>query len=275
MKRMRHSNLWRIGTTTRSCQLLIKEVWKDSLDLPGETFGKCLEYGSHRLRGRQDDRSVQQRFETEKSRLLRLPEQPFVNETAVKVKVDRYRTVQVDRNRYSVPAGWVGRWIWAHLGCWEVSLYGDNRKLATHERVFSISKWQIDPQHYLDLLAQRPGAFDSARAIVGWKPQWPEAYPRLLSQLRRRQGDSRGTREFIEILKLHGSYRAEEVEAAVSQAMRSQCAGLQTVRQLLHYQESQRVEVEPLPPELIPGITDRQVALSDVSRYGQLQGGVR
>jgi transposase len=236
---------------------------------------KCLEYGGHRLRGREDERTVQQRFETEQKNLLRLPDEPFVNETAVKVKVDRYRTVQVDRNRYSVPAGWVGRWIWAHVGCWKITLYGEHRELATHERVFSHSKWQIDPQHYLDLLARRPGAFDSARAIVGWKQQWPETYPRLLSQLRQRQGDSRGTREFIEILKLHARYRAEQVEAAVGQAMRSQCAGLQTVRQLLHYQESPAVQVEPLPAELIPGITDRQVTSSDVSRYGQLQGGDR
>ena len=61
------------------------------------------------IRAREYRRSQQQRIEAERSRLLPLPERPYENFKPVRVKVDRYQTVRVDCNRYSVPRGpmWV------------------------------------------------------------------------------------------------------------------------------------------------------------------------
>ena len=63
---------------------------------------RCQQYGSHRIAGREDDRTVEERFESERSRLLPLPGRPYENYKPLRVKVDRYQTVRVDRNRYSV-----------------------------------------------------------------------------------------------------------------------------------------------------------------------------
>ena len=68
-----------------------------------------------RIGGREDDRTVEERFESERSRLLPLPGRPYENYKPLRVKVDRYQTVRVDRNRYSVPTAYVGRWVWAHV----------------------------------------------------------------------------------------------------------------------------------------------------------------
>lgn len=263
-----------IGFARRNFLVPIPQV-KDFEELNDRLLKQCIAYGSHRLRGREDNRSVDERFEVERSRLLKLPEKNWTNEKPVPVTVDRYRTVKVDRNRYSVPPGWVGRQLWAHIGCWKISLYGEGKKVAEHERLFSNTKWQIDPLHYLDLLSRRPQAFDCSRPIVQWKRRWPATYQRLLLDLRYRLGENRGTKEFIEILKLHQDYDSQMVEQAVSQVAALQCGSLDAVRQLLRHRSSQQRSFEPLPTELIPGVTDRKVATTDLAGYGQLLGGSR
>ena len=55
--------------------------------------------------------------------------------------------------------------------------------------------------HYLELIRRKVGAFESARAIRQWRPQWPAHYETVLERLRQRHGYSRGTREFIGILQ--------------------------------------------------------------------------
>ena len=64
---------------------------------------RCEQYGTHRIGGREDDRTVDERFEAERGSLLPLPDQPFENFKPVRVKVDAYQTARVDHNRYSVP----------------------------------------------------------------------------------------------------------------------------------------------------------------------------
>jgi transposase len=263
-----------IGFARRNFLVPILKV-ADFEELNALLLTRCIEYGRRRLPGREDNRTVEERFEVEQKRLLGLPSEAWVNEKTIGVGVDHYRTVRVDRNRYSVPPGWVGRRIWAHVGCWRITLYGANQKIATHDRLFSNSRWQLDPQHYLDLLRRRPGAFDSSRPIVQWKQSWPETYRQLLSQLRRRLGESRGTREFIDILKLHRKHPAATVEQAVGQVIGLQCAGFETIRHLVRQPEEPLGGFEPLPDELIPGITNRRVTATDLSGYGQLLGGDR
>lgn len=236
---------------------------------------RCEQYGDHRIRGREDGRTVGERFEAEADRLLPLPERGFPNVKVLKVRVDAYQTVRVDRNRYSVPRAYVGRWIWAHVGCHRVTLHAADRRVAEHPRRFSNSQWQIDPLHYLELLGERPQSFERARPILEWRPQWPTAYERLLGSLRRRRGDSRGTREFVEILKLHRQFSREAIRRAVETALERQCPGYDAIRQLLHGAHQETPESRPLPPGLLPGITDRRVGSSDVTRFNALLGGGR
>jgi hypothetical protein len=138
--------------------------------------------------------------------------------------------------------------------------------------LFSNTQWQIDPLHYLDLIGERPASFESARPILQWRAQWPESYEVLLKRLRSRLGHNRGTREFIEILKLHEDHRREEVEEAIGQALEQQCLGYQPIRHLIRLRQSPVLETQPLAAELIPGITDRQVSQSEVTAFNGLLG---
>ena len=231
---------------------------------------RCHAYGSHRIAGREDNLSVEERFEGEQSRLLPLPDRPYENFKAVRVKVDRYCTVRIDRNRYSVPRAYVGRWVWAHIHCQKIVLYADERKVAQHDRVFSKNRWQIDPLHYLDLIGERVGSFESARAIVQWRARWPKDYDLLLQQLRGRQGYSQGTREFVRVLQLHQEYERTQVEQAITRVLKHHCPSYESIRHLIRVQESSPLMVQPLPAELLPGVTDRAVLMSDVKDFNAL-----
>jgi transposase len=236
---------------------------------------RCLEHSEKRLEGREDRRTIQERHEEERGRLLPLPEKSFENLKVLPVRISRYQTAQVDRNRYSVPTAYVGRKLWAHVGCWAVSLYEGNRKVAEHLRVFGNSKWQIDPLHYLGVIGERVGAFDSARAICQWRPSWPRCYEEMLGKLMSRQGDNKGKREFVRILQLHGGYSSQKVEEAVEETVACGAFSYDAVKHLLRTKEGRSPDVLPLAEGLIPGITDRKIEISDVRRYGALlEGGV-
>lgn len=234
---------------------------------------RCAADGGRVLAGREERRTIRERHEEERPRLLALPGRPYGHEKVLPVRVNAYQTAIVDRNRYSVPDGYVGRRLMAHLGCWRVRFFDGSRLLAEHPRVFSNSKWQLDPLHYLAAIERKVTAFDSARPIRQWRAGWPASYEAMLAALQERQGENRGKREFVRILQLHGEYPAAAVEGAVAAALDLGVFGCDGVRHLLRRAAKPTIRPAPLPAELLPGITDRRVGRSDVARYGALLAG--
>ncbi len=261
-----------VGFARRNFLVPIPEV-KDFDELNERLLSRCLAQGSRCIGGRDDRRTIAQRHQAEQPRLLPLPDRPFENTKVLAVRISPYQTAQVERNRYSVPTAYVSRWLWAHVGCDRVALYADARQVATHPRRFGIGQWQLDPLHYLDVLEQRVGAFEAARPIRAWRPSWPAQYERMLEGLRRRHGESHGTREFVRILKLHRDVPAARLADAVAEALRLQTYSLEAVRHLLRCQEPV-VDPAPLGADLLPGITDLVIAQTDVGRYDRLLAGV-
>jgi transposase len=261
-----------VGYARRNFLVPVPEV-KDFEELNTRLLEQCERHSQNRIGGREDERTIQQRAETEQARLLPLPERPFENRKVIVVRISRYQTAQIDRNRYSVPTAYVGRQCWAEVGCERVWLYADDRQIASHRRLFGNSRWQVDPLHYLELIRQRVGAFDSARAIRQWRPQWPPAYETILAGLRQRRGDNQGTREFVQILQLHQQWSAERVEAAVEEALQFQVYSFEAVKHLLLRQQSVGEASSPLAMDLIPGVTDREVEAPNLGRYDQLLAG--
>ena len=92
-----------IGFARRNFLVPLPQV-EDFEELNQLLAQRCEQYGTHhRIGGREDDRTVDERFEAERGSLLPLPDQPFENFKPVRVKVDAYQTARVDHNRYSVP----------------------------------------------------------------------------------------------------------------------------------------------------------------------------
>ncbi len=264
-----------MGFARRNFLVPVPEV-ADLEDLNAQLLERCATDDQRRIGGRADDRTIGERHAAEQERLLALPETPFENTKVVGVRISRYQTAQVDSNRYSVPTAYVGRRLWAHIGCDRVRFYADQKKVAEHSRAFGHSDWRIDPMHYLELIRRKVGAFESARPIRQWRPQWPAHYETALERLRERHGYSRGTRQFIGILQLHQDWALDRVSAALQEALDAHCAELDAVQHILMREASPARAHAPLESGLMPGITDRTIAGADLDQYDRLlTGGVR
>ncbi len=261
-----------VGLARRNFLVPLPEV-ADYEELNRLLAERCLAHGKRIIAGREDGRTIDERHEEERSRLLPLPAKPFENIKVVPVQVSRYQTATVDRNRYSVPSSHVGRKVWAHMGCDRIGIYADGKQIADHPRLFGNSKWQIEPQHYLGLIAERIQAFESARAIRQWRSSWPETYETMLSILRHRLGQNKGTRDFVRMLQLHKDYPPEEVDRAVEQALEYSSYSCEAVKHLLLSGRMPARTMVALDSDLMPGITDRWIASSDLNRYDALLKG--
>ena len=144
----------------------------------------CLSYGDHRIAGR--EQSVNELYEAEKPYLIALPDVGFSNLETTGGKVDKYSTVMVDKNRYSVPTAYAYLKINVVLYVDRVQIFYGSKKIASHQRLYSNNKWSLHPAHYLELIQQRPQAFNSARPIRQWRQSWPRCLERLLDRFCRR-----------------------------------------------------------------------------------------
>jgi transposase len=243
-----------VGYVKRNYFVPLPEV--DSFEaLNQQLLAECLAYGDHRLQGR--EKTVNEFFLEEQAGLLPLPAVPFTVTQISGGKVDPYATVRVDKNRYSVPSRYVGFKVQVQMGVDRVVLLHAGKRLAAHPRVFGNNKWQLDPDHYLELIQQRPGAFQEARPMRQWRQNWPPALERLLARFQASQGETAGIKDFVNVLLLYREHPAAVIQAAVELALEHQISSSAGVRHILLHTHGTRTPV-PLshwPATLLPDLS--------------------
>ena len=247
-----------IGYVRRNYLVPIPEA--ESLEeLNDRLLQECLAYGDHRIRGREG--TVNELFAGEQSRLLPLPEAPFTVMQITAGKVDAYATVIVDKNRYSVPTFYAGLKVQVQLSVANLEIFHNGKRLATHLRLFGNNKWQLNPDHYLELIQQRPEAFHGARPLRRWRETWPPCLEKLLARFQESQGETAGIKDFISVLLLYREYSGAEIEAAAELALTYHLSSSQGVKHLLQSKtEPGFAPLQQWPATLTP----------DLSLYGQL-----
>ena len=94
-----------VGFARRNYMVPVPEA--ESLEeLSEKVLGQCVVYGDHKMSGR--ERTVSVLFEEEKHQLLPLTHIAFSNIQTHNGRVDKYATVMVDKNHYSVPSHYAG-----------------------------------------------------------------------------------------------------------------------------------------------------------------------
>ncbi len=219
-----------VGYARRNYMVPVPEA--ESLkDLNQKLFHNCLSYGDHRIAGR--EQTVNELYEVEKDHLLPQPNIAFSNLETSSAKVDKYSTVRVDKNRYSVPTSYAYLKIHVVLYVDRVEIFYGSKKIASHPRLYNNNKWCLFPEHYLDLIQQRPQAFESARPILQWRDSWPQCLERLLNRLCHKQGHTRGIKDFISVLMLYKDHDAGDIESAVQTALESNVGSSEAVKHIL------------------------------------------
>ena len=231
-------------------------VVKSFEELNERLLQSCLRHGAHRMQGRTE--SVDNLFEREKEHLIPLPAVPLNNVHVSETKVNKYSTVMVDKNHYSVPVSYVRLKVRVELTIDRVDIFYDGRRIASHERLFGNNKWQLDPQHYLELIRRKPGAFDNALVIRRWRKEWPACLEKLLLRFKERQGDTAGIKDFISVLMLYRDYAPEDIEAVVELALENSVSTSDGIRHMLIYSgpEENFAPLQGWPATLVPDVAD-------------------
>lgn len=219
-----------VGYARRNYMVPVPEA--DSLEqLNQDLLEQCLCYGTHRMEGR--EKTVDELYEEEKHYLLEVPQVPFSNVDVRSGKVDKYSTVIVDKNRYSVPTRYCGLKTQVILRIDRVDIFQGSRKIASHRRLYGNNKWQLDPLHYLELISQRPFSFEVARPIRQWRKEWPRCLEQLLERFYQKQGQTKGTKDFITVLMLYKEHDEADIINAVEAAITANVSSSEAVEHIL------------------------------------------
>jgi hypothetical protein len=179
--------------------------------------------------------SIGQAWKSEQPFLRPLPKRPFDCCVTRQVHLNGYSQVTYETNRYSVPVEQARSELVLKAYPFHIEILSNQRVLARHERCFGHKQDVFDPLHYLLLLERSPGALEYAKPLRQWRQDWPESYHCLLRRLREQWPDGRGVKEFVQVLRLHQQYPAQEIEQAVEQALSYGCAHFDGVKHCLQH----------------------------------------
>lgn len=181
---------------------------------------RCLADQARTVAGR--PASIGALLAEERTHLLPLPRHPYPCCRTVPVRATRVGLVTFEHNRYSVPPRAVGRLLLLRAFAWEVVIGDGQTELARHPRQYGQGQEHLDPRHYLEVLARKPGAFDQARPILQWAAHWPAVFSAYLAALRVAQ-PVEATHTFIRILQLGVRHGEAALAEALDQALTLGC----------------------------------------------------
>jgi transposase len=200
---------------------------------------RCLDRLNDRVRGQAG--SIGERLERDLAALQPLPPAAYEACDRRPGRVSSLALVRYDRNDYSVPTAYAHRPVLVRGYVEEVVISCGAETIARHPRSYAREDFVFDPLHYLALLEQKTSALDQAAPLQGWA--LPEAFTTLRRLLEARMGKP-GKREYVQVLRLLETFRLEDVDAAVREALRLGAIGYDAVKHLV------LCRIERRPPKL-------------------------
>lgn len=153
--------------------------------------------------------------------LLRALPAPFDATETTTVRVDAKALITVRQNRYSVPVALAGLRVSVAIGATEIRVSHSDRQVAVHERLHGKHGTRATLDHYLELLARKPGALARSLPLAQERDRgtWPQTFDELWSLLRARWGESEADKQMVDVLMLCREHGPATVELAVRGAL--------------------------------------------------------
>ncbi len=212
--------------------------------------------------------TVGDHFALEAPTLGPLPVEAFDSRLLLRPRVDTKARVCVRQCFYSVPVGHVGRRIDVRLGAETIEAFDGNRIVASHPRLVAKGSESLTLDHYLEVLAIKPGAMLGATALVRARAAgaFSAEHEDYWTAARRRLGDQHGTRALVEVLLAHRQLPADAVRAGIRAAL-----AVGVIDPAIVIVEARR-RVDDRPAVVVPiGVLDRyDRPPPSIDRYDQL-----
>jgi transposase len=153
--------------------------------------------------------------------LAPLPDDAFDVTTTLWCIVDAKARIVVRQCHYSVPAGLSRRRVAVRLGGHRLTVYDGARVVATHERQLHRGSEELVLDHYLEILAHKPGALPGSTALAAARAcgAFGATHEAFWAEARRRLGDRLGTKALIGVLLAQRVLPADAVVAGMAAAL--------------------------------------------------------
>jgi len=236
-------------------------------------LGACEHDLARRIQGRPG--TVAQQLALERPLLRALPEAgPFdATETSI-VRVDAKALITVRQNRYSVPVALAGLRVAAAVGAREITITHQDRVVARHERLHGRYATRAVLDHYLELLARKPGGLKRSLALAQERDRgaWPECFDELWAAISERYGASEAARQMVDVLLLAREHGPARLELAVRGALATGAVDGRAVAVLARRAQQPARSTAPLPG-LDARLTVHDRPEPDLADYDRLIGG--
>jgi transposase len=220
--------------------------------------------------------TVSEQLAVERPVLRALPAEAFDATETASVRVDAKALVTVRQNRYSVPVALAGLRVAAAIGAREIVISHRGETVAHHERLHGRFGTSAQLDHYLELLARKPGGLERSLALAQERDRgaWPGCFDEFWQALAGRYGASEAARQMVDVLMLIREHGPARVELAVAGALAAGAVDGRAVAVLARRAGSPA----PPPPRLL-GLDARLAAHDrpqpDLAGYDALIGGTR
>jgi hypothetical protein len=184
---------------------------------------------------------------------------PFDGYTETLGKVSSTCLVTFDRNRYSAPCELVGQMVGIRVYPERIDLVAHDAVVASHLRSFSRTETRYDWQHYIPLIARKPGALRNGAPFA----DLPVPMQKLRSLLLKREGGDRIMAKVLAAVPKHG---LEEVLVAVELVLESGNPSAEHIENVLN-----RLKAAPPPLQVESALTVSETPVADTHRYDRLR----
>jgi len=169
--------------------------------------------------------------------------------TEIDIRVTSRSTIHVKHNAYSVPSRLIGEMVRVRIYDDRIEVYYAGQHEMTVERLLGRGGHRINYRHIIWSLVRKPGAF---RLFKYREDLFPSlTFRRAYDALCKKQGDRRGSLEYLRILHLAASTTESEVEAALELVLEE--GTLLRMEQIKALVDS-RSSLEP--PKMVPPSVD-------------------
>lgn len=122
-------------------------------------------------------------------------------------KVDKYSTICIDTNHYSVPEDYTGKIVTVKKSAFYIHVYDVDKVIATHSIMFTKNDWQIDLTHYEKTFTRKGKGLANSVALA----QRPELKKLFENEFKNNH------KEFIKVLSLINYTPWEQISQAIKQ----------------------------------------------------------
>lgn len=240
---------------------------RDLANLNDQIREQCRKAEARMIGGRKE--SVGALHIGERAHLLPLSLERFDLAERSNPRVDGQGRVKVRTNWYSAPIA-TGRRVEVKLHADRLEILFEGRVVARHERCYGRGEEILNLEHYLDVLARKPGALANSTPLWQWRAQgrWPACLDTLWAALEKREGRLDGTKRMIEVLQAGRDYGWENLKEAVERLLEVGIIEPSAIRQQAGAEQWKQSQLgEPLE---VDELVRYERPMPDVSGYDDL-----